>query len=90
MWTSPTRSVMPGSFRHPRFCMLEGIGCAEPWTPEQARGDGGGATLPRKGEVAPKATEGEDTEQAFRLPPPPSGERQPPPPGGGGLQVPTA
>ncbi len=29
-------------------------------------------------------TEGEETEQRFRLPPPPSGKRLPPPPGGGG------
>ncbi|TCP92557.1 hypothetical protein C8J42_102327 [Sphingomonas sp. PP-CE-1A-559] len=41
--------------------------------------------LPRKGEVAPKATEGEDARQALLLPPPPSGKCLPPPPGGGGL-----
>ncbi len=40
--------------------------------------------LPRKGEVAPKATEGADTEQMFRFPPPPTGKGQPPPPCGGG------
>ncbi len=37
--------------------------------------------LPRKGEVAPKATEGEDTRQALLLPPPPSGKCLPPPGG---------
>ena len=29
--------------------------------------------LPRQGEVAPQASEGEDTEQTFPIPPPPSG-----------------
>ena len=43
--------------------------------------------LPRQGEVAPKVTEGEDTERWFPLPPPPSGKSQPPPPGGGGSKV---
>ena len=42
------------------------------------------AILPRQGQVAPQASEGEDTEQRFSLPPPPSGYGQPPPPGGGG------
>ena len=36
--------------------------------------------LPRQGEVAPRATEGEDTKQRFRMPPPPSGKSQKPPP----------
>jgi hypothetical protein len=43
--------------------------------------------LPRQGEVAPKVTEGEVTEQRYCVPPPPSGESQPPPPGGGGLKA---
>ncbi len=30
--------------------------------------------LPRQGEVAPKATEGEDTERRCRFPPPPTGK----------------
>ncbi len=40
--------------------------------------------LPRQGEVSPKVTEGEDTEQPLLVPPPPSGKCRPPPPGGGG------
>ena len=43
--------------------------------------------LPRQGEVVPKATQGGDTEPAFRMPPPPSGKGQTPPPCGGGLWV---
>ena len=43
------------------------------------------AILPRKGEVAPKVAEGEDTEHQFPFPPAPSGKCQPPPPGGGGF-----
>ena len=43
------------------------------------------AILARKGEVAPKVTEGEDTEQRLPCPPPPSGKCQPPSPGGGGF-----
>ncbi len=40
-------SVMPGSFRHPPFRMIERREFAERWTPEQVRGDGGteGAAL---------------------------------------------
>ena len=35
--------------------------------------------LPRRGEVSPKVTEGEDTEHRLHLPPPPSGKCLPPP-----------
>ena len=41
--------------------------------------------LPRQGEVAPKATEGAETEQQFPLPSPSVMLRLPPPPAGGGF-----
>ena len=43
--------------------------------------------LPRQGEVSPKVTEVEDTEQPLLAPPPPSGKRLLPPPCGGGLVI---
>ncbi len=63
-----------------------------PVIPEKAEVTDGVSTfvrpiLPRQGEVSPKVTEGEDTEQRFPFPPPPSGKSQPPPPCGGGSRA---